>query len=59
MQAVAADEEHDRSDKEKAHLRRQLEIQRAEDKIAALQQEHEELETKVTDSNILHLRTMI
>jgi hypothetical protein len=47
IQAVAVDEEHDRVEKEKAHLRRQLEIQRAEDKIAALQQEHVELEAKV------------
>jgi hypothetical protein len=47
IQATAADEEHERIDKEKAHVRRQLEIQRAEDKIAALQQEHVELEAKV------------
>jgi hypothetical protein len=47
MQAVAADEEHDCIEKEKAHIRRQQDIQRAEDKIAALQQEHEELEAKV------------
>jgi ribosomal protein L9 len=46
-QIVASEEEADRLDKAKAQQRRQQDIQRADDRIAALQQEHIDLEDKV------------